>query len=436
MSHEIAKLNPAALLFFSALAICAAEQQKSQDIAIPRTIEPFFGKYCLGCHDADTAKGDLNLEGLTRRIAITTDAENWQDILDKLNAGEMPPKKKRQPSREDLATVVGDLTESLQSAQKMLRDSGGTIVVRRINRREYQATIKELMGVRLNGEKLPDDPSGRFDTIGQNQSLNAMQLERYFSFAQEVARMALHWARQPRSETKVVRKSFANSVKKEKEIFDLLEKVRLVHETDKPFAEVGLSEYEWNRYNRGTEKYPRHAEYRDRRTLAGYYKDNLDYHARGRMLPIRNLVNSIGVNFPQDARAHYRLRARAGVVEGVKIRRVIRMTIPYEGSGLNGPNGKPIGSFFVTGTIDKPSTHEMVWLPVYLPSFRPETKNQSRRNVTFLEDKRGGPGSAQLYQHFRPIEPGALEETILVKWLEAEGPFYYPKARRSSTSLD
>ena len=216
MSHEIPKLNPAALLFFGALAIGTAEQQKSQDIAIPRTIEPFFGKYCLGCHDADTAKGDLNLEGLTRRIAITTDAENWQDILDKLNAGEMPPKKKRQPSREDLATVVGDLTESLQSAQKMLRDSGGTIVVRRINRREYQATIKELMGVRLNGEKLPDDPSGRFDTIGQNQSLNAMQLERYFSFAQEVARMALHWARQPRSETKVVRKSFANSVKKER----------------------------------------------------------------------------------------------------------------------------------------------------------------------------------------------------------------------------
>ena len=52
---------------------------------------------------------------------------------------------------------------------------------------------------------------------------------------------------------------------------------------------------------------------------------------------------------------------------------------------------------------------------------------QSRRSVTFLEDQRGGPGSAQLYQHYRPIEPAAPAETILVKWLEAEGPFYDPK---------
>ncbi|MDP6354942.1 MAG: DUF1592 domain-containing protein [Planctomycetota bacterium] len=389
-------------------------------------MEPFFGKYCLSCHDADTAKGDLNLEGRTRTIANTTDAAHWQDILDKLNAGEMPPPKKKQPSREELAKAVGDLTVSLQSAQKMLRDSGGAIVVRRLNRREYQATIKELMGVRINGEKLPDDSSGRFDTIGQNQSLNALQLENYFSFAQEVVRMALHWAVQPRTESRAVRRNAANSVKKEKKIFDILEKVRIVHETDKPFTEVGLSEYEWNRYNRGSEKYPRHAEYRDRRNLAGYYKDNLDYHSKGRMLPIRNLVNSIGLPFPHDARAHYRLRVQAGVVDGVNIRRVIRVTIPT-GRGLGGPNGKPIGSFLVTGTIDKPSTHEMVWRPDFPPSFRPKTNKQSRRNVTFLEDQRGGPGRAQLFQHFRPFEPGTPDETILVKWLEAEGPFYDPK---------
>ncbi|MGB0144204.1 MAG: DUF1587 domain-containing protein, partial [Akkermansiaceae bacterium] len=68
------------------------------------------------------------------------------------------------------------------------------IALRRLNKREYITTIKDLMGIRINGEKLPDDPSGRFDTIGQNQSLTAMQLETYFKFAQEVAKTALHWA--------------------------------------------------------------------------------------------------------------------------------------------------------------------------------------------------------------------------------------------------
>ena len=83
---------------------------------MPKSIEPFFENYCFDCHDADTAKADLNLEGMTRSIVDIADAQNWQDILDKLNSGEMPPKKKAQPSKEELAKVVGDLTESLQSA--------------------------------------------------------------------------------------------------------------------------------------------------------------------------------------------------------------------------------------------------------------------------------------------------------------------------------
>ncbi|MBT4225640.1 MAG: hypothetical protein HOD72_14390, partial [Opitutae bacterium] len=94
-------------------------------VLLPKSIKPFFENYCFDCHDADTAKADLDLEGLTRSIVDVADAQNWQDILDQLNSGEMPPKKKDQPGKEELAQVVGDLTESLQSAQKMLRDSGG-----------------------------------------------------------------------------------------------------------------------------------------------------------------------------------------------------------------------------------------------------------------------------------------------------------------------
>ncbi|MEE3061392.1 MAG: c-type cytochrome domain-containing protein, partial [Verrucomicrobiota bacterium] len=116
-----------------------------QLVSIPKSIEPFFENHCFDCHDTDTAKADLDLEGLTRSIVDVADAQNWQDILDQLNSGEMPPKKKAQPGKEELAKVVGDLTESLQSAQAMLKDSGGQIALRRINRREYQSTIKALL---------------------------------------------------------------------------------------------------------------------------------------------------------------------------------------------------------------------------------------------------------------------------------------------------
>ena len=395
------------------------------EVAIPKSIEPFFENYCFDCHDTDTAKAGLDLEGLTRSIVDVADAQNWQDILDQLNSGEMPPKKKAQPGKEELAKVVGDLTESLQSAQAMLKDSGGQIALRRINRREYQSTIKALLGIRIVAERLPDDSSGRFDTIGQDQTLSSMDLENYFEQGQEVVRTAMHWALKPRAKTKVVRKDYANSGKMEREIHEILEKVQEVHDTDKSYKDVGLTEYEWNRYNRGSEKYPRHANYVDRRNLAAYYVENLKYHPIGRMLPIRNLVNSMGISFLPDARAYYRSRASAGVVDGVKIRRSIRMTIAHKGKGAE--NGKPVGSFYVNGSIKEPSIHEVVWYPEFEDDFRPTSSKSARKSLWFGEDQRGRPPNNQLYQHYRPIEPDVPDETILVRWLEVEGPFYDQK---------
>jgi len=94
------------------------------------------------------------------------------------------------------------------------------------------------------------------------------------------------------------------------------------------------------------------------------------------------------------------------------------MTIP---SGhLEAPNGKPIGSFYVTGSIEEPSTHEMVWYPEFEDDFRPATDEEARGGgVAFLEDRRGGPGRAQLFQYYWPIEPDAPTETILLRWMEA-----------------
>ena len=397
------------------------------EVELPKTIDVFMEKHCYRCHGAETQEADLALHDMQRIIEDSADALNWQDILDKLNAGEMPPEDEPQPSREELARVVGDLTQSLQAARKMLRDSSGEIALRRLNRREYESNIKALMGIRIQAEALPEDPSGRFDTIGQNQSLTSIDLENYLSQGQEIARTAMHWAVLPRAKAKLVRKDASNLGNAERKIYEILEKVQEVHETDRPYTEVGLTEYEWNRYNRGSEKYPRHAEYRDRRNLAGYYQDNLEYHAVGRMLPIRNLVNSVGLPIQRDARAYYRLRALAGVVEGVKVRRSIRMTVSFGKQGLGGENGKPIGSFYVTGSIEEPSTHEMVWYPEFEADFRPATTRDARKNVVFLEDQRGGPATGQLYQYYWPIEPDAPDETILLKWMEVEGPFYDEK---------
>ena len=392
-------------------------------VSIPDSIEPFFETYCFDCHDSDTAKADLDLESLTRSITNGTDALHWQDILDQLNSGEMPPKKKAQPGREELAKVVGDLTESLQSAQAMLKDSGGEIALRRLNQREYVATIKALMGIRLLPDKLPDDPSGRFDTIGQNQSLTAIELEKYFTYGHEVARTALHWACEPRMESKVLeRREFANTETRSKRFYEIMEKVRLVKEEGKTPAEAGLTDEEWPKYDPDHPN-AQNAVWKGQRE---YYERNLHIHARGRMLSHDLLVNQVSVFFRTDARAHYRVRFCGGVVDGIAVRRGVRM-MEHNGK-FGGKHGRAFGSFWIEGTIDEPTIHETSYYPVFRPDFRPDHWHKSRKHLFALEDKRGGPGFEQFYHHYRPIEPEAPKDTIFAKWMEVEGPFYDPKS--------
>ena len=397
--------------------------QDQQSIQLPGSIEPFFEKHCYDCHDSDTVKADLDLEGLTRAIVDSADALNWQDILDQLNAGEMPPKTKKQPGKEELAKVVGDLTESLQAAQKMLRDSGGDIVLRRLNRREYQATIKDLMGIRLDPTQLPDDPSGRFDTFGQNQSLTALQLENYFSFGQEVARTALHWACEPRLEAQVLdRREFANTETRSKRIYEFMEKVRKVKNEGMTLKEAGLTDEQWKKYDTDGPN----AKNGVWKGQEQYYQRNMHIHDKGRMLSHDLLVEHVSVFFRTDARAHYRVRFCGGVVDGVKIRRGVRL-MEHNGR-LGGKHGKAIGSFWISGSIKKPSIHEAEYHPVFTPDFRPEHWHQSRKHIFALEDKRGGPGFEQFYHHYKPIEPSAPKDTIFAKWMEIKGPFYDPKS--------
>ena len=359
------------------------------DPIIPSSVEPFFEQYCYSCHDEFSEKGDLNLEDMSRKITNTTDAQHWQDILDQLNSGEMPPKiskskkKVKQPSKEELSAAIGDLTEVLFQAQEKLQDSGGEKVVRYLTRREYEVTIKELMGINLDAEKLPDDAGGRFDTIGKDQSFTSRRFQKYFSFAQDVSRTALHWALKPRSKSKIERKEFANSEGRSKKVYETDQKVqRVVKEGITP-AEAGLTEKEWKALN------PKTAPFNGvRKGQREYYERNMAIHSKGRMLSHDLLVESVGVRINPDPRAHYKVRFCGGVVDGVQTRRFVRLN---KKGIFGGHNGITFASFHINGTIDNPSVHEAYYKPSYKP------KKIKHDFVHILEDRRGGPSSGQIF---------------------------------------
>jgi len=88
----------------------------------------FLDKYCMDCHDADTEKGKVNLEDLPFEIETIEHAERWQHVLASLNAGEMPPEKKKQPTSDEKASFLADLSNTMVAARKVLSDSGGKII--------------------------------------------------------------------------------------------------------------------------------------------------------------------------------------------------------------------------------------------------------------------------------------------------------------------
>ena len=157
--------------------------------ALP-AIQPFLDQHCMDCHDGDVKKGDLDLSALSTDAADAAALKKWVRVFDRVAAGEMPPpKKKQQPSQDAvqdfMAALGGDLVTK-SNAQK------GT-VLRRLNRREYQNTINDLLGVSVNIiDTLPEDGRAQgFDNVGEALSISGMQMQRYMEAAELAINAAL-----------------------------------------------------------------------------------------------------------------------------------------------------------------------------------------------------------------------------------------------------
>jgi len=129
------------------------------EVVFPEKHLDFLDMYCMDCHNADSQKGEVNLESLSFTIQNIEQAENWQKVLHVLNSKEMPPEDKTQPDEGLKADFLDDLSQTMVSARKVLSDAGGKITMRRLNKRDYQNTIISLLGVELDKAILPEDGS-------------------------------------------------------------------------------------------------------------------------------------------------------------------------------------------------------------------------------------------------------------------------------------
>ena len=161
---------------------------------MPAKHRALFKEHCVSCHGPEHQKGKFRVDDLPLSITNVEIAEKWQKVLNAMNSGDMPPEDEKQPASAAKADFLDDLANVMVAARRSLGDQKGVITMRRLNRREYKNTLRELLGVEINVAELPPDGgSGAFDTVGSNLFMSANQIEQYQALGREALEEAFAW---------------------------------------------------------------------------------------------------------------------------------------------------------------------------------------------------------------------------------------------------
>jgi hypothetical protein len=158
-------------------------------------VRPLVQKYCLGCHSTKAKKGDLDLERFATVDDVRKDVKPWQAVVEMLEAGEMPPKGKSQPSVEERKRIVAWTRGFLDAEAVARKGDPGRVPLRRLSHAEYDATIRDLAGVDLRpAREFPADGAGGEGFTNAAESLADISpalLDKYLAAAKEIAAHAV-----------------------------------------------------------------------------------------------------------------------------------------------------------------------------------------------------------------------------------------------------
>lgn len=157
-------------------------------------IEGFLETHCVRCHGPEKQKGDLRIDQLSRHFRRGEDSHLWAEIIEKVNSGEMPPKKK--PQQDEIAVFVSTLDARLKEGRAARMAARAAVAHYRLSRKEYQNTVYDLLGVRFDPAKpgaLNEDTLWHgFERIGSQLSLSPSHIDRYYSAADVVLDRAFY----------------------------------------------------------------------------------------------------------------------------------------------------------------------------------------------------------------------------------------------------
>ncbi|MBT4275211.1 MAG: DUF1587 domain-containing protein, partial [Verrucomicrobia bacterium] len=454
------------------LLIGAFAQAGEPAVQLPQKHRALLKDYCFDCHDTEMREGKVELETLPLLITTIEQAELWQKILNAMNAGEMPPEKKRQPDSAAKADFLDALAQTMVAVRRSFSDTGGKITMRRLNRREYRNSIKHLTGVNIDVSNLPSDGgAGSFDTVGASQFISSDQFEQYLKLGRTavdevferlknvLSKKKLNYRLEPERTVNVASAKAMRQLEEARDRFMRwkagVDKAAAASENREIMTRIlkenpnfdlsafpsaaGFLFYRHAHQLIGAPD-PKEFGFRDDNAATfsfqgGYSRKyaylkhyaELPYSDRGTYLKLTWGIQRIDILPPQAklVPGTYRMRIRAGAVEGSPMsRRFIELGYPQRVNNVPaGFAGHPISVHQVTGTIRQPKVIETL-IEVGLHTQK-EFALQEKQSA----NKRG---LRDAYNKAKKENGHGLDPAVWIDWVELEGPLDPPVSHSDS----
>ena len=394
----------------------------------------FLKDYCIECHNEEKQKGKVRLDQISFTVDSVQGADLWQKILNQVNSGEMPPEDSKLPERLAKTEFLDSLSHTLMAARRALGDSGGKITMRRLNRREYKNTIRDLLDVDLDVRDLPaDGGAGTFDTTGSSLFMSSDQFEQYLALGRRA--IEEHFARTQTFALQTETKARTYKERREVELHanamvggtyngyykegHRVAKAYLDSDRSQPPTAFGKGIPDEVEAKFRVRVFEEHGP-----TFERYLNNPLT--KTGAFLTVFNVHPEEVITLPPDQPSgwlktkheietapsgEYMLRIRIGAVEGTPVERRFLMF----GSRKEKDDFSLLQTFQISGTTSEPQTVEV---PVSITAGGPRT--------FVLREKRDQKRDNEAYSEARKATGFGPVSALWIDWVEWEGPLNSP----------
>ncbi|MBP3954153.1 DUF1592 domain-containing protein [Gemmata sp. G18] len=191
------------LFWGSVLLLASVAPARAQDrVPFEAQVRTFADAHCVSCHGPDVQRGELRLDTLPLKLTDPGAAATWVKVFDRVARGEMPPKSKERPPEKDTQALLAGLQTRLHDASRDRQQVDGRVALRRLNRTEYETTLRDLLGSNVEvKDLLPDDNvAAGFDNVSAVLDVSSAHLLRYQDAAEKALRTVI--PTRPRAEFK------------------------------------------------------------------------------------------------------------------------------------------------------------------------------------------------------------------------------------------